>query len=658
MTSYEVASRDLANAIRSLSIDAIEAANSGHPGMPLGAADIATVLFTQILKYDAAAPAWADRDRFVLSSGHASMLLYSVLHLAGYQDVALDEIRRFRQFGSKTPGHPEYGHTSGVETTTGPLGQGLANAVGMAIAECRMRSEFGPDLVDHRTYALVGDGCLMEGLSQEAIALAGHLGLSRLIVIWDDNRITIDGNVALADSTDQHARFQACGWNTIAVDGHDPATLAAALEHARASDKPTLIAARTIIGYGAPSKAGTPSAHGAPLGPDEAAAAKTALGIGGNAFEVPEEIISAWRAAGQRGRTQRLEWERRLASHPRKQDFKKRLTRDIAEDLDAALRQRRSEIAEARPELPGRKLSQDTLEVFNGLIPNLFGGSADLTPANQTASSQSTVFDANTPSGRYLHYGIREHAMAAVMNGIALHGGLIPYGGTFLVFTDYARPAIRLAALMKIGIIYVMTHDSIALGPDGPTHQPIEHLASLRLIPNLLVMRPADAVEVAECWSLAIASSDAPSILALSRQPLEMLRDPKDKENRSAKGAYTIYGEADATAVIFASGSEVAIAVEAARMLASDGIAARVVSAPCLELLDRQTDAYKKDVIGTEPARVAVEAGLAASWLPLLGSGGRFVGMTGFGESGPAEDIYAHFGITPSAIVEAVKLQL
>jgi len=649
---------DLANAIRSLSMDAVEKANSGHPGLPMGCADIATVLFTKVMKFDPADPHWADRDRFILSAGHGSMLLYSSLYLLGYEDMTIDQVKNFRQLGSKTAGHPEFGHATGIETTTGPLGQGLANSVGFAVAEAKLAAEFGADLVDHHTYVLAGDGCLMEGISQEAISLAGHLKLNKLIVIWDNNNITIDGKVSNADSTDQIARFKAVGWNTIEIDGHDQAAIEKALNEAKAStDKPTLIAAKTTIGFGAPKKAGTEKVHGAPLGAEELAGAKAALGIDYPAFEIPAPILESWRAAGTRSQNLRGEWEARLAQSDKREEFTRRMSGKLPSDFSRAMADYKRKLAEDKPKVASRKASQMALEIINKNVPETLAGSADLTHSNLTNTPETVPFQADNRLGRYMMYGIREHEMGAAMNGVALHGGLIPYGGTFMVFTDYARPAIRLSALMEQRVIYVMTHDSIGLGEDGPTHQPVEHLTALRAIPNLLVFRPADAMETAECWELAMEAKH-PSILALSRQNLPALRTEYSAENKAAKGAYTLIGPADADAVIFATGSEVAIAVEAQKELTEKGISTRVVSVPSMELFAQQSDAYKAEIIGTAKARVAVEAGIEMSWNKLLGDKGRFVGMHSFGASGPIDALYAHFGITPKAVIEAVTAQV
>jgi transketolase len=650
----------MANAIRSLSMDAVEKANSGHPGLPMGCADIATVLFTKIMKFDAAHPEWPDRDRFVLSAGHGSMLLYSSLYLLGYDDATLDQVKNFRQLGSKTAGHPEYHFLKGIETTTGPLGQGVANAVGMAIAEAKLAAEFGKDLVDHHTWVLAGDGCLMEGISQEAISLAGHLNLNKLTLIWDNNGITIDGKVSNADSTDQIKRFEACGWNTVSIDGHDQAAIEKALTDARKSTRPLLIAARTTIGFGAPKKQGTEKVHGSPLGAEELAAAKTALGITYPAFEVPKDTLDAWRAAGKRSANAFGDWQGRfLATEQGKRDeFARRIKGDLPAGYAATIDAYKQKLAADKPKVATRKSSQMALEVINAAVPETVGGSADLTGSNLTNTPETLPFTETDRLGRYMRYGIREHGMSAIMNGIALHKGYIPYGGTFLVFTDYARPAIRLSSIMEQRVIYVMTHDSIGLGEDGPTHQPVEHLAALRAIPHLLVLRPADAVETLECWQIALEHKDRPSVLALSRQNLPALRTTHVKENLSAQGGYKIAGDDTADAVIFATGSEVAIAVDALALLKEKGISAKVVSVPSVELFLGQSDAYRAGVIGSPKARVAIEAGIEMGWGKLLGEKGRFVGMHGFGASGPAEKLYEHFGITAQGVVEAVTAQL
>ncbi len=657
-----VAHGRLANAIRALAMDAVEQAKSGHPGLPMGAADVATVLFTRFLKFDAAAPQWPDRDRFVLSAGHGSMMLYALLHLLGYEAMTIEEIKRFRQLGSATAGHPEYGHAPGIETTTGPLGQGLANAVGMAIAERHLAAEFGADVVDHRTYVLASDGDLMEGISQEAIALAGHLRLARLIVLFDDNGISIDGPLSLADSVDQVKRFEACGWNACRVDGHDPDAIAAAITAAQASDRPSLIACRTVIGFGAPTKAGSEKAHGSPLGPDEVKGAREKLGWTSPPFEVPADIAAAWREAGARSRTARLSWEQRLASvaPDRRAEFDRRIAGDLpAEALAAAVRGMKEKLAAAPKEIATRVASEQVLDVLTAAVPEMVGGSADLTGSNNTRPKGMAALTAANPGGRFIHYGIREHGMAAAMNGMALHGGIIPYSGTFLVFSDYMRPSIRLAALMGLRAIHVLTHDSIGLGEDGPTHQPVEHLAALRAIPNLLVFRPCDTVETVECWELALQARTSPSVLALTRQNLPQLRAGYTAENHCAAGAYELL-PADGTAQVslFASGSEVAIAAAARTLLAARGVAARVVSVPCFELFLAAPAAERRRVVGTAPVRIGIEAAIRQGWDAVIGSDAQFVGMSSFGASGPYKDLYRHFGITPEHVVEAAFTKL
>ena len=651
----------MANAIRFLSMDAVEKAKSGHPGLPMGAADIATVLFTRFMTHDPQAPDWPDRDRFVLSAGHGSMLLYSLLYLLGYEDMTIEEIRNFRQLGSRTAGHPEYGHAAGIETTTGPLGQGLANAVGMAIAERSLNARFGDDLVDHHTYVLAGDGCLMEGLSQEALSLAGHLRLNRLIVMWDDNSISIDGPVGLADSTDQCRRFEASGWNTIRADGHDPDAIAAAIEKACAADKPTLIAFKTTIGHGAPTKAGTSKAHGSPLGAEEIAGARKALGWDAEPFVVPSEVLDDWRLAGLRSAKERKAWEGRLAAADAdtRAEFERRMRGELPAGFDAAIDDHKQKLARDKPKVATRKSSEMALEVINGVVPETIGGSADLTGSNNTKTSQTVPMTAEDYSGRYLHYGIREHAMAAAMNGMTLHGGVIPYGGTFLTFSDYARPAMRLASLMMIRVVFVMTHDSIGLGEDGPTHQPVEHLAALRAIPNHLVFRPADATEVAECWQLALAQRQRPSTLALTRQNVAAVRTDHSEDNLCALGAYEIATASDdARITIFASGSEVEIALAARTELEKAGHPTRVISVPSFELFAEQPQDYRDAVIGAAPVRIAVEAGIRQGWDSFIGTDGVFVGMSGFGASAPIEALYPHFGITAAAVVAAATGRL
>jgi transketolase len=648
---------DMANAIRALAMDAVEKANSGHPGLPMGAADFATVLFTRFLKFDAAAPHWPDRDRFVLSAGHGSMLLYALLYLTGYADMTLEDIKNFRQLGSRTAGHPEYGHSSGIETTTGPLGQGFANAVGMAIAERHLAAVFGSDLVNHHTYALVGDGCLMEGISQEALTLAGHLKLAKLIVLFDDNGVSIDGPVTLADSTDQPARFAASGWAVARVDGHDPEAVAGEIAKAQDSDRPTLIACRTIIGFGAPKKQGTAAVHGSPLGAAELAAARERLGWRHPPFEIPTELLEEWRAFGRRSAGERQAWERRLAAvDPAvRAEFQRRMRGDLPPALAPALRAYIEGLVSDPPALATRNASQNALDIINAVVPDTVGGSADLTGSNNTRSKDMKPLTVNDYGGRYIHWGIREHAMAAGMNGLFLHGGVRPYGGSFLTFTDYCRPSIRLAALMGIGVIFVMTHDSIGLGEDGPTHQPVEHLAALRVIPNLLVLRPCDAVETAEIWEVALNERHRPSVIALSRQKLKPNRLSRAPENLSARGAYVIAGGAVAEVVIFASGSEVEIAAAARQLLEADGIGTRVVSVPSMELFAKQSDEYRASVLGKERVRGAIEAGVRMGWDPFIGTDGVFVGMSGFGASGPYDKVYAHFGITAEAAAARLK---
>jgi transketolase len=654
-----VAYNAMANAIRALAMDAVEQAKSGHPGLPMGAADVATVLFTKFLKFDPADPAWPDRDRFVLSAGHGSMLIYALLYLTGYPAITIDQIKRFRQLGSITAGHPEYGHTPGIETTTGPLGQGLANAVGMAIAERHLAAEFG-DVVDHKTYVLASDGDLMEGISQEAIALAGHLKLSRLIVLFDDNGISIDGALSLADSVDQVKRFEAAGWAASRVDGHDAAAIAAALEKAQASDKPVMIACKTTIGFGAPTKAGKSSSHGSPLGADEIKGAREKLGWTSAPFEVPADILSAWRKAGERSKGTHADWSKRFAAldAPTRAEFERRMKGDVPK-LAWAIAAVKQSLATMPKEIATRTACEFALESLIPALPEMIGGSADLTGSNNTRTKSMKAMSAADYSGRFIHYGVREHGMAAAMNGMALHGGIIPYSGTFLVFSDYCRPAIRLAALMGKRVIHIMTHDSIGLGEDGPTHQPVEHLAALRAIPNLLVFRPCDAVETVECWQLALESNKRPSVLALTRQNLPQLSQNFLETNRCAAGAYEIAAaDGKAEVSIFATGSEVAIAVEAKKLLAGKGIAARVVSVPCFELLLEAPEAARRAVIGSAPVKIGVEAAVRQGWDAIIGSDGVFVGMTGFGASAPYKELYKHFGITPEAITEAALRKL
>ena len=651
----EVSHAEMANAIRFLAIDAVEKAKSGHPGMPMGMADVATVLFSRFLKFDPADPAWPDRDRFVLSAGHGSMLLYALLHLTGYEGVTSEQLQAFRQWGSKTPGHPEYGHTPGVETTTGPLGQGIATAVGMALAERLMNARFGDDFVDHYTYVIAGDGCLMEGLSHEAISLAGHLRLNRLIVLFDDNQISIDGSTSLTCSDDQLARFRASDWSACRIDGHDPEAIAAAIGRARNNDRPSLIACRTIIGFGAPNRQGSEKVHGAPLGTEEVARTRAALEWPYEPFQIPDSVLKRWRQFGERGRGARRSWiERTRQINPlARSPFHDALNRNLPCGYAEALTDIRDRFAADRPNIATRQASQLVIDTIAEALPNLLGGSADLTHSNLARAKTHQPVHAADFGGSYIHYGVREHAMAAAMNGIALHGGFIPYGGTFLTFADYGRPAIRLAALMGIRVIHVMTHDSIGLGEDGPTHQPVEHLASLRAIPNLLVFRPGDAVETAEAWDCALRAQTSPSVLCLSRQALPTFSEAGGIINQVAQGAYVIVepeGGRDVT--LIATGSEVSIALEAAKLLAGENVRAAVVSAPCFELFREQSREYRAGVMGRVP-RIGVEAAVEGDWARWLGDGGEFVGMTGFGASAPADVLYREFGITAEAVVEA-----
>jgi len=649
--------RRMADAIRALAIDAVEAAKSGHPGLPMGMADAATVLWTRFLKFDAADPRWPDRDRFVLSAGHGSMLLYALLHLTGQPGMTIEDIKRFRQLHSPAAGHPEHGEAPGIETTTGPLGQGLATAVGMALAERMLAARFGKSLVDHRTWVIASDGDLMEGISHEAMGLAGHLRLNKLAVLYDDNHISIDGDTALAVSDDVIKRFAAHGWATKRVDGHDPAQVAAALSFAMRSKKPTLIACRTIIGFGAPTKAGTSGVHGSALGATEAAGAKAALGWTEPPFTIPDDLTERWHTAGSRGAGVRRAWLKRLTRHAQRADFERAIEGKLPETWYDAITALKTHIAETKPKLASRQSSQQVLEALIPATPELIGGSADLTGSNLTLVKGMGIVSPGNYAGRYIHYGIREHGMAACANGIALHGGLIPYTGTFFVFTDYMRPAIRLGALMRQRVIHVLTHDSIGLGEDGPTHQPVEHLASLRAMPNLHVFRPADALETAECWELAIRRADGPSLLVLTRQALPAQRSDI-AENRTARGAYVLTEPDGARQVtLIATGSEVPIAMDARAALATEGIAAAVVSLPCWELFAGQDEAYRAQVLGSAP-RIGIEAACGFGWERWLGPDGVFIGMTGFGASAPFEDLYRHFGITAEAIVAAVKKRL
>jgi len=650
-----------AAAIRALTLDAVAAANSGHSGMPMGMADVATVLFEKHLKFDAAHPDWPDRDRFILSAGHGSMLLYSLLYLTGHADMTIEEIRNFRQWGAKTAGHPEYGHASGIETTTGPLGQGISNAVGFAIAEESLRARFGAKLMDHYTYVIAGDGCLMEGVSQEAIGLAGRQRLSRLIVLWDNNNITIDGTVDLADRTDQAARFRASGWEVIVIDGHDPEAIDAALAAAKRSDLPTMIACKTHIALGHAAQDSS-KGHGALTDAAQLQAAKDAYGWPHGPFDVPPEVKSAWEAIGRRGAEARAAWAERLAASPKRAEIERIFAREVPARLSARIRALKKQISEEAPKVATRKSSEMVLEVVNPILPETIGGSADLSGSNNTRTGDMTVFDVDNRKGRYIHYGIREHGMAAAMNGMVLHGGIRPYGGTFMCFTDYARPAMRLAALMRIPTVFVMTHDSIGLGEDGPTHQPVEHLVISRATPNTRVFRPCDTIETAEAWELALQSKTVPSVLSLTRQNVPTLRREHKARNLTAQGAYVLAeAEGKRRAILLATGSEVAIAMAAREMLQAEGIGTRVVSMPCWELFEEQDESYRKRVLPAGPVRVAVEAGVRFGWDRwLYGERGRrekgsFVGMHDFGASAPAEVLYEKFGITAEAVAAEVK---
>ncbi len=653
--------KDMANAIRALSMDAVEAARSGHVGLPLGMADVATVLYSGHFKHDPKAPDWADRDRFVLSAGHGSMLLYSLLHLTGYDSVGLEDIRQFRQLGRPTPGHPENFMTAGVETTTGPLGQGLATAVGMAIAERHLNARFGDDLVDHHTWVLAGDGCLMEGVSQEAITLAGHMRLSKLIVLFDDNAVTIDGGTALSDSTDQCKRFEAAGWATRAIDGHDADEIEAALGWAKTQGRPVMIACKTRIGYGAPTIEGTGKAHGGPYGAAEVAGIRENIGWPHPPFEVPGDILSAWRETGERSAGAHTAWQARLAAAPEeiRTAFTAALAGALPTDLAELTRAQKQAVIATGKDDATRKWSGAALEGLTGAIPEMVGGSADLTGSNNTLTSHTPAMTPDNWGGRYIHYGVREHGMAAAMNGMALHGGIIPYSGTFFVFADYSRAAIRLGALMGLRVIHVMTHDSIGLGEDGPTHQPVEHLASLRAMPNIAVFRPCDGVETAECWELALRRTDGPSILALTRQGVTSVRRETEADTLSARGGYVLSPATGAEqAVLVATGSEVGIAMAAQAALAEAGIGVRVVSMPCMELFEAQDVAYRAEVLGGDLPKVAVEAGVRFGWDRWIGADGGFVGMSGFGASAPYKDLYGHFGITAEAVVAAVNARV
>ena len=651
--------RRLANAIRALSMDGVQKAKSGHPGLPLGMADVATVLYAQFLKFDPKQPHWPDRDRFVLSGGHGSMLLYSLLYLTGYDSISLADLENFRQVGSPTAGHPEYGHAAGIETTTGPLGQGIATAVGMARAERILNARFGDELVDHKTYVIASDGDLMEGVSHEAIGLAGHLKLSRLVVLWDDNSISIDGDLKLSDSTNMIERFEAAGWVTKIIDGHDAAQIATALEWAQTQDRPVMIACKTIIGFGMPNRQGTQKAHSDAPGEEEIAAARKELNWPYEPFVIPDDILSAWRAIGARGAEPSAAWTTRKSASDKAGAFGDAMAGDMPASLTSQIAAFKKKMSAEKPAVATRKASQNVLEIVNAAMPETVGGSADLTPSNNTLTKGMTSVSPGQFAGRYIHYGIREHGMVAAMNGMALHGGVVPYGGTFLVFSDYARPSVRLAALMGVRAVYVFTHDSIGLGEDGPTHQPVEHLASLRAMPGLYVYRPADAVETAECWEMALAHKTTPGLLALSRQNLPTVRTSHTDDNLSARGAYELApAEGKAQVSLLASGSEVELALAARDLLKTAGIAARVVSMPCWELFEEQDAAYRKTVLGPGTVKIAVEAGVRLGWDRYIGPDGAFVGMHSFGASGPYKDVYKHFGITAEAVAEAATAVL
>jgi transketolase len=653
---------DMANAIRFLSADAVQAAKSGHPGMPMGMADVATVLFSKFLKFDAANPNWPDRDRFVLSAGHGSMLLYSLLYLTGYEDMTLEEVKNFRQMGARTAGHPEFGHASGIETTTGPLGQGITTAVGMALGERMQNARYGDAIVDHYTYVVAGDGCLMEGISHEAISTAGNLKLSKLIVLFDDNNICIDGPVGMTVGDDQQARFKACGWDVQEVDGHDPDAVTAAIEAAKGTDTPSMIACKTVIGKGSPNKEGTSSTHGAPIGDEELELAREKMGWPHAPFEVPEDVLSAWRHAGSRSVAEVDAWHARLEdmSDASRTEFVRGLTGDLPEGWMDAVNAHKKACSEEQPKWATRQASGKALEVLTAAIPEMIGGSADLTGSVNTKTAETLPLSAEDYSGRYIHYGVREHAMSAIMNGLALHGGFIPYSGTFLVFADYMKGGIRLSALMEQRVIYVLTHDSIGLGEDGPTHQAVETLATLRATPNFNVFRPCDPVETAECWATALENSDTPSGMVLTRQGVPTVRTEHTDENLSAKGGYVL-AEAeggDRQASILATGSEVEIALAARETLQAEGVPTAVISMPCWELFDLQDEEYRQQVLGKGTARVAVEAAVRMGWDKYIRNHGGFVGMDGFGASAPAGQLFEHFGITAENVVKEVKARL
>ena len=655
-----VSKRDMANAIRALSMDAVEAAKSGHPGMPMGMADAATALFADHMKFDASQPNWPDRDRFILSAGHGSMLIYALLHLTGYADMTIDELKQFRQWGAKTAGHPEFGHAQGIETTTGPLGQGIANAVGMAMAERHKNALFGDELVNHYTYVIAGDGCLMEGISHEAASMAGHMKLGRMIVLFDDNGISIDGPTSITVSEDTTKRFEAYGWQVLECDGHDAEAVSQAITDAKADDRPSLIRCKTVIGYGAPTKKGTSGIHGAPLGAEEIAGTREQLGWSHEPFEIPSEIRASWHAVGSAGHDQATAWQARLDASGKADEFTAITSGAVEDAVNQAAATYKASLMGEGQKIATRVASQKAIEAFLPYVPAMFGGSADLTGSNNTKVGAHDIFSADNYGGTYVHYGVREHGMAAAMNGIALHGGLIPFGGTFLVFTDYCRPSIRLSALMQQRVIYVMTHDSIGLGEDGPTHQPVEHVASLRAMPNVNVFRPADIVETAEAWQIALTSTKTPSVLALSRQGLPQLRlDDDVSENKSAKGGYILKAASSAPKVsILATGSEVSIADEARTALEEAGIATQLVSVPCLDLLMQQDKAYLQSLVPDGTVAIAVEAGVKQGWSDIIGRDGIFIGMCSFGASAPYQKLYEEFGITADDIADAAKQAL
>lgn len=649
--------KDMANAVRALAMDGVQKANSGHPGMPMGMADVAAVLWARHLKFDASAPEWADRDRFVLSGGHGSMLLYAVNYLLGYEHVTLDQLKNFRQLGALTAGHPEVEHAAGIETTTGPLGQGLATAVGMALGERIMNARYGNDLVDHYTYVMCGDGDLMEGISHEACSMAGHMNLDRLIVLFDDNGICIDGGTDMTVGDDTRGRFEAYGWDVQEIDGHDYEAINQALEVAQQSDKPSLICCKTHIGYGAPTKQDTAGAHGAPLGDEEIAGARKFHGWPHEPFVIPDDVLDSWRALSAFGREEHAEWQERLLSSDKKDTFIKAISGNIQAELEPLIADIKAQFAADKPKMATRATSGKVLETLVPALEVMVGGSADLTGSNNTKAS-SDIVKAGDYSGQYIHYGVREFGMSCAMNGLALHGGIIPYGGTFLVFTDYCRPAIRLSALMEQRVIYVMTHDSIGLGEDGPTHQPVEHLASLRAMPNVNVFRPCDGIETAEAWEIALVNEKTPSVMALTRQGLPTLREA-DAENKTVLGAYILKETSDVPEVtLFASGSEVEIALKAYEQLAADNIAVRLVSCPCLDLFAQQDGAYIQELTCNDSVKIAVEAACRQGWDALIGAHGSFVGMNSFGASAPIDELYEHFGITPEAIVKTAKEKL